>query len=324
MHTNLEELRSPFQYVEGTHVPEELAIDLGHLASHEVDAIPEYLKRLRDRDEHPETYERYMGAIQESAIVYDALWTEQNIDTMTGLFNKASWERQLAHRVQMAVEDEKGACELGDLAVFVLDLDRFKLLNDTLGHAVGDVAITRVGEYLHNNLRKTGNKQGDTTGHQAKRSSKPATDHDGSHWGGDEYAVTAYFQPAGEDKQSKGRRKGRMESKERAEAIASRLEAGIKDVEMQIRAELLADPLYADRVAEMESLFGVTIGWAVRKRGKQGKLGQTAREFFEAADGDLERRKKEKKAALDETLDPETAAEIAAAEALLRKYGKIR
>lgn len=318
-----EHLQSPFQRG-GQHVPEELLIDLGHLASLESNAIPGYLARLADREAYPETYERYMGAIVEEALVFDALWTERNIDAMTGLFNKSSWERQLTSLVADAEKDDQNLCEMGDLAVFVIDLDQFKRLNDKLGHAIGDEAIERVGRRIHASLRSGRGKKGDTAGHQAEGSKQPQVDQTASHWGGDEFAVTAYFQPAGEDPHPKGRRKGRMNSKTRAEVIATRLEAEITDVATEMRTELLADPQYADIVAQMDTLFGVTIGRAVRKRGRAGKPGQTAKQFFKAADKDLENRKVEKKNALDKRRDPELARKLQEAMALLREHGEIR
>ena len=40
------------------------------------------------------------------------------------------------------------ACPRGELCFFVVDLDYFKQINDTLGHLVGDQAIGKVGRKL--------------------------------------------------------------------------------------------------------------------------------------------------------------------------------
>lgn len=40
-------------------------------------------------------------------------------------------------------------------SVVMVDLDRFKLINDTFGHAVGDLAIQIVAEILHDSLRQS-------------------------------------------------------------------------------------------------------------------------------------------------------------------------
>jgi diguanylate cyclase (GGDEF)-like protein/PAS domain S-box-containing protein len=67
-------------------------------------------------------------------------------DALTGLFNRRAFQRELEERVG-------GGGEGG--AVCVLDLDHFKDINDTLGHAAGDEVIVRVARLLAKRLRKT-------------------------------------------------------------------------------------------------------------------------------------------------------------------------
>ena len=40
-----------------------------------------------------------------------------------------------------------------DHAFLILDIDKFKNVNDTYGHAVGDKVLQRVGEFLKNQFR---------------------------------------------------------------------------------------------------------------------------------------------------------------------------
>jgi diguanylate cyclase (GGDEF)-like protein len=42
-----------------------------------------------------------------------------------------------------------------DLSLILCDLDKFKLINDTYGHAAGDAALQAVSEALKSSLRKT-------------------------------------------------------------------------------------------------------------------------------------------------------------------------
>ncbi|WP_049793213.1 putative bifunctional diguanylate cyclase/phosphodiesterase [Conexibacter woesei] len=67
-------------------------------------------------------------------------------DALTGLYNRRAFQRELEQRTS---EDGRGG------AVVVIDLDHFKDINDTLGHAAGDEVIVRVARLLAKRLRKT-------------------------------------------------------------------------------------------------------------------------------------------------------------------------
>jgi len=63
-------------------------------------------------------------------------------DPVTALYNHRS-----AHR-RLQVELEKAEANGGSLAVLMMDLDNFKLFNDTYGHPAGDEVLKRVGDIL--------------------------------------------------------------------------------------------------------------------------------------------------------------------------------
>ncbi|PNY81999.1 putative bifunctional diguanylate cyclase/phosphodiesterase [Deinococcus koreensis] len=65
-------------------------------------------------------------------------------DPLTGLPNRAAFEAQLEGALQRAASP---------FAVLLLDLDGFKLVNDTLGHGVGDELLIQVGQRLRYTLR---------------------------------------------------------------------------------------------------------------------------------------------------------------------------
>jgi diguanylate cyclase (GGDEF)-like protein/PAS domain S-box-containing protein len=69
-------------------------------------------------------------------------------DSLTGLANKALFQDRLQHAV--ARNERTGS----HLAVLFLDLDNFKTINDSLGHAVGDEMLGRVAETVVGCLRK--------------------------------------------------------------------------------------------------------------------------------------------------------------------------
>jgi len=90
-------------------------------------------------------------------------------DDLTLLPNRRLFTEQL--------EKALGRCQRGDrpLAVLFIDLDRFKSVNDTLGHDIGDELLRQVADRLNKNLRV-----GDLSGR----------------WGGDEFVV--YLEDFGE------------------------------------------------------------------------------------------------------------------------------
>jgi diguanylate cyclase (GGDEF)-like protein/PAS domain S-box-containing protein len=69
-------------------------------------------------------------------------------DGLTGLANRALFMDRLGHAVERAKRHRDYA-----FAVFFLDLDRFKLINDSLGHLAGDRLLTEVGRRLKECLR---------------------------------------------------------------------------------------------------------------------------------------------------------------------------
>jgi diguanylate cyclase (GGDEF)-like protein len=83
-------------------------------------------------------------------------------DELTGLSNRGVFAEHLGRAIGRA--ERKSS----PLAVLFIDLDRFKSVNDTLGHDIGDALLRDVADRLRNNLRV-----GDFSGR----------------WGGDEFVV---------------------------------------------------------------------------------------------------------------------------------------
>jgi diguanylate cyclase (GGDEF)-like protein len=68
-------------------------------------------------------------------------------DTLTGLPNRALFNETLAHAIAQAERHKRG------IAIFFLDMDRFKNINDTLGHGVGDRVLQEVARRLSGAVR---------------------------------------------------------------------------------------------------------------------------------------------------------------------------
>ncbi|MFB9993685.1 diguanylate cyclase [Deinococcus oregonensis] len=86
---------------------------------------------------------------------FAALQRQATTDALTGLRNRASLLAQLSEDVRR----EATSAQTGELGVVILDLDGFKTINDTYGHAVGDEVLHAVGASLLGAVRV-----GDTLG----------------------------------------------------------------------------------------------------------------------------------------------------------------
>ncbi|TWI57136.1 putative bifunctional diguanylate cyclase/phosphodiesterase [Halalkalibacter nanhaiisediminis] len=71
-----------------------------------------------------------------------------NEDELTGLPNRRSLTEHLATAITLADRNNE------QLAVLFIDLDRFKLVNDTLGHILGDKALKEMGKRINEGLQE--------------------------------------------------------------------------------------------------------------------------------------------------------------------------
>lgn len=72
---------------------------------------------------------------------------EATHDQLTGLINRREFQRRLEQAIDEARVDEVTH------ALCFLDLDRFKVINDTSGHMAGDMVLRRIGHVLQEHIR---------------------------------------------------------------------------------------------------------------------------------------------------------------------------
>ena len=73
-----------------------------------------------------------------------------NEDDLTGIANRRFFERRLGDEWNRARRHEQA------LALILLDLDHFKELNDRRGHPAGDDCLRRIGAFLNDTIRRSG------------------------------------------------------------------------------------------------------------------------------------------------------------------------
>ena len=83
--------------------------------------------------------ERMLGTLREKA----------SRDPMTGLLNRRMLDESLPRIV------ERCRAERLSLTVLMIDVDNFKLLNDTLGHAAGDELLRSIGQMIRSTARES-------------------------------------------------------------------------------------------------------------------------------------------------------------------------
>ncbi|AMV71224.1 EAL domain-containing protein [Desulfuromonas carbonis] len=87
--------------------------------------------------------------ISERKLAQNQLYHMAHHDMLTGLPNRTFFLDRLHHALALAKRGKY------PLAVLFLDLDRFKIINDTLGHAVGDKLLQEVARRLQVNVRES-------------------------------------------------------------------------------------------------------------------------------------------------------------------------
>jgi len=82
------------------------------------------------------------------SLTHVQLVSDSRKDSKTGLLNAATWQREAAAQVTRAVRTGSA------LAIAMIDIDRFKAVNDTYGHLAGDQVLKEIGGMLGSALRE--------------------------------------------------------------------------------------------------------------------------------------------------------------------------
>ncbi|XCN71220.1 MAG: diguanylate cyclase [Candidatus Electrothrix aestuarii] len=76
------------------------------------------------------------------------LFKKSVMDALTGIYNRAYFDNFLLHSTEEARNNRR------KLSLILIDVDKFKIFNDTYGHQIGDVVLQRVAQEIRKNVRK--------------------------------------------------------------------------------------------------------------------------------------------------------------------------
>ena len=111
-----------------------------------LDSEQELLDDLRRRNRELEQALDYLRRTKENLDTTEVL---ARTDDLTGLYNKRCLNHQCGPMIEKASATRSG------LALILVDLDRFKTINDTCGHAVGDQVLVAFACILRRVIRQT-------------------------------------------------------------------------------------------------------------------------------------------------------------------------
>jgi diguanylate cyclase (GGDEF)-like protein/PAS domain S-box-containing protein len=114
--------------------------------------ITKFKRHEHEMEEYRQRLERSLQRLQRLS----------STDPLTQLGNRAAFDKALRRAFAESVSDNS------PLSLLLLDIDRFKRINDTFGHGLGDEVLRRLGRFIERNVR---------TGDLAAR------------WGGEEFTL---------------------------------------------------------------------------------------------------------------------------------------
>ena len=85
----------------------------------------------------------------ERKMAEDLIWRQANYDSVTGLPNRSLFRDRLEQEMRKTQRDGRS------LALLFIDLDRFKEVNDTLGHDIGDMLLVQAAQRIRDCVRET-------------------------------------------------------------------------------------------------------------------------------------------------------------------------
>jgi diguanylate cyclase (GGDEF)-like protein len=96
-----------------------------------------------------QTQHQLAEAHAELMLKHQELEHTANTDSLTQIYNREKLGRVFARELQIIQQDKS------TFSIISVDLDRFKQINDSFGHATGDAVLVKVARTMKNSLRST-------------------------------------------------------------------------------------------------------------------------------------------------------------------------
>lgn len=113
-------------------------------------AIQDSAAPIRDRDGNVAGAVLVFHDISQERQLHRKLAYYASHDSLTGLINRREFEERLSSALTAVKKEDQH-----DYALLYMDLDQFKVVNDTCGHAAGDLLLRQVAELIQARVRAT-------------------------------------------------------------------------------------------------------------------------------------------------------------------------
>ncbi|WON75817.1 diguanylate cyclase [Serratia sp. UGAL515B_01] len=133
---------------EGKHLPQDYALVLHNRDGRYFD-VQESISPLKTLEGEVMGVVMVLQDVTESRELMKKLSYNASHDALTNLLNRTSFEKRLKTAITNLIDNEQ------QHALVFLDLDRFKAVNDTAGHAAGDALLKEISQLMQRQLRNS-------------------------------------------------------------------------------------------------------------------------------------------------------------------------